>query len=201
MLQGFLGDEPEIPGRGIVLGVVEPGGIYEVGVLTAQDRCLSVHLLHEGADRAGDRLRQDGACLVGGDDEKTLQKLAYRQYLSSLDVGGGAVVWESFESGLAGGDALIHAEFPLVHRPEHQQRRHDLGEAGGVELLVLILAVDDLTGILIHQQRGLGFDIQGGQRLLLRRSGQGAEGQKQHRAEKSGKKASESHIHLSRSVV
>ena len=53
-----------------MLGVVEPRGIHEVGVLAAESLRLGVHLLHKGADGAGHRLRQDGPCLVGGDDEE-----------------------------------------------------------------------------------------------------------------------------------
>ena len=184
-----------------MLGVVEPRGIHEVGVLAAESLRLGVHLLHKGADGAGHRLRQDGPCLVGGDDEEALEQLPHRQDLSRLDPGGGAVVVKGLEGGLAGRDALVHGELALIHRPQHQQGRHDLGEACGVELLVLILGVDDLAGVLVQQQGGLGLDVDAGQLLVLRRHGGGAEAQQQDGAEKSGKKAAESHIHLSRSVV
>ena len=201
VFQGLRGDEVQVPGGGIVLGIMEPGGVHEVGVLAAQGLRLGVHLLHEGADGARDGLRQDGPRLVGGDDEKALEELPHRQDLPGLDPGGGAVVVEGIKGGLAGGDTLVHGELALIHRPEHQQGRHDLGEARGVELFVLILGVDGFAGVLVHQQGGLGLDVDAGQGLVLRRPCQGAEGQQQDGAEKSREKAAESHIHLSRSVV
>lgn len=54
---------------------------------------------------------------------------------------------------------------PTASRVE--QGGHNLGDAGGVTLLVCRLLVEDLLGVHIDEQGGLGVDGQGGDPLVL----------------------------------
>ena len=53
MLQGLRCDEVQVPGGGVVLAVMQAGGVDEVGVLTPQSRSLFIHGAHEGVHAAG----------------------------------------------------------------------------------------------------------------------------------------------------
>ena len=73
--------------------------------------------------------------------------------LPSAEVAGG------FKGAGGGGDGLIQQRLISADLFQNQQRRHHLGEAGGIELLVLILGVCGLAGVEIQQQRGLGANL------------------------------------------
>ena len=88
---GLLGDEVEVPGGGVVVGVRQAVGVGKPGVLTAQGRGLGVHLLHKGVNRAGHRLGQDVAPLVGRGEHDAVEEAVHRQLLPHLDAGIAAV--------------------------------------------------------------------------------------------------------------
>ena len=135
MLQGLRCDEVQVPGGGVVLAVMQAGGVDEVGVLTAQSRSLFIHGAHEGVHAAADLLRQNVARLVGGDDQHTLQQLLHRQHLPGPDAGGAAIRRQPLQGALRNSDWLVHGQLPAVHCLQRQQSGHDLGETGGIELL------------------------------------------------------------------
>lgn len=85
VLHGLLGDEVEVPGGGIVVGVLKAVGVGKVGVLTADGVGPGVHVIHEGLDGAGDSLGQNVAGLVGGYHQDAVEELFHCQLLSYLD--------------------------------------------------------------------------------------------------------------------
>ena len=159
VFHGGLGNKVHIPGRGVVLGVMEAVGVDEVGVLTAQIRRLGVHGCHKGGHGAGDRLRQNVAGLVGGDHQHAVQQVPYRHGLTDLDAGGTAVRGQTLQGGGGGSQLLVHGQLPRVDGLQGQQGCHDFGQAGGIQLLVLALGVDHRAGIGVHQQGGLGQNV------------------------------------------
>ena len=159
VLQRRLGDEVQVPGGGVVLGVVVAVGVHEMGVLTAQFRRLGVHPLHEAVHGAGDFLRQDGPGLVGGNHHQAVEKLFHRQDFPRLDASGAAVLRQALQGRGGGGNLLVQFQPSLVHGLQHQQAGHNFGEAGGVKLVVLVERVDCRPGLLVDQKGGLALDF------------------------------------------
>ena len=155
VLQRRLGDEVQVPGGGVMLGVVVAVGIHEMGVLTAQLLGFGVHPVHEAFHGAGDLFRQNGPGLVGGDHHQAVEQLLHRQNFPRLNAGGAAVLRQALQSRGGGGNLLTQLQPPLVDGLQHQKAGHDLGEAGRVELVVLVLRVDHRAGFPVHQQGGL----------------------------------------------
>ena len=139
-------------------GLGQAGGVGKVGVLAAQLLGALVHVGHEGVHRAVQRLTQDIARLVGGDDQHTVEQLLHRQRFALHDVGGAAVLRQALQSGGGGGDVLVHPQVAPVDGLKNQQRGHDLGGAGDVQLLVDVLLIEDGVRPDVHQQGGLGPD-------------------------------------------
>ena len=63
----------------------------------------------------------------------------------------------------AGGEHLVQTQLSLVHRLQGQQGGHDLGDAGGIHVLVGILGVENLPVVHVHQDSGPRLDVQAGQ--------------------------------------
>ncbi len=127
-------DEIDVPRGGVVVGIVQAGGVDVVRVFAAERGSALVHPLHELGDvpLAAHGLGENVARLVRRDDEHTLQKLLDRQHLADLDAGGAAVDAQSLEGALVRRDGLVERELPRVDRLEHQQRHRQLGDACGV---------------------------------------------------------------------
>ena len=66
ILKGCFGDQGEIISRGVVVRIVQTGGIREMGIRAAKLRSLLVHKHSEFFDTAGAVLRQRVGHLVGG---------------------------------------------------------------------------------------------------------------------------------------
>ena len=200
VLHGLLGDEVEVPGGGIVVGVLKAVGVGKVGVLTADGVGPGVHVIHEGLDGAGDSLGQNVAGLVGGYHQDAVEELFHRQLLSYLDTGIAAVGGQVVDSGLGGGEDCVHGQFSAVHGLQHQKGGHDLGEAGRVEPLMDIPGIKDFTGIRICQQCGLGgyLPVTG---IPFGGQGGGPQSEDQNDAEKKREKTAIFHIILPINMV
>ncbi len=170
---GGLGNEPQVPGGGVMVGVGQAVGVAEMGALTAQVLGLLVHPRHEGVDRPVDGLRQHVAALVGGGEHDAVEQLLHRQLLARLDAHVAAVGRDGGDGGFGGGEDGVHGQLALVDGLQHQKTGEDLCYAGGVELLVDVLRVEDFLGVRVDEKGGLGLDVEGGLFLLLRRGGGG----------------------------
>ena len=59
--------------------------------------------------------------------------------------------------GLAGGDSLLQSQFSPLYRFQSEQAGHHLGDGGGVHLFVGVELIQDLIGVRVHQNSGLGI--------------------------------------------
>ena len=155
----LAGDEVQVIGGGVMPRLGQAGGVGETGVLAPQLLRPLVHALHEALHAAAERLAEDVARLVGGDDQHTVQQLLHRQRFALHDVGGAAVLRQTAQRARCGGDALVKAQLPALDRLEDQQGGHDLGGAGDGQLIVAVLFVEDGVRLRLHQQGGLGADV------------------------------------------
>ena len=133
----------------------QAGGITEVGIGHAQLRGPLVHSLHKGLLAAGHRLRQRHGAVVGRDNAHRLQHIADRHLLillqPDLAAAHGAGVGRR-------GDHVVIVELSGVDGLHGQQQRHDLGDAGGLQLGMFVLGEEDGARLLFHQQsRGRGY--------------------------------------------
>ena len=154
------GEQIDVPSCGIMVRVVEPVGICEVGAGAAKLRRPLVHQVHKGADGAADGLGQDVGRLVGGDDQQAIEQLLHRQHLADLYPGGAAVCVQVGQSRLGGGDGLVQPQLAPVHCLQRQEGRHDLGDAGWIVFGMLILAVQHPLAVgLVDQQGSPGVQV------------------------------------------
>ena len=68
-------------------------------------------------------------------------------------------------------DQVLRSQTAAVHRLHHQQEGHDLGDAGGLQLVVGVLFKEDGPRLLFHQDGGGGIH-------RVRAGGVGGEDQK-----------------------
>ena len=54
------------------------------------------------------------------------------------------------------GNHIVRSQTAAVHRLHHQQEGHNLGDAGGLQLVVGVLFIEDGAGFLLHQHRSGG---------------------------------------------
>ena len=204
ILHGLLGDQVHIPGGGVVLGVMKAGGVGKVGVSAAQGLGLGIHHIHKGGDSACHLLAQDIASLVGGDHQHAVEHLLHRHGLTLLNTGGAAVIAEAGKGSGCGGDLLIQRQLALIHGLQHQQRRHDLGQGGGVELIIFVFGIEDLSCVPVHQKGGLGIYFHSRDAVLpifCRSAGNSQKAAKKGQQQKNRKKSLAFHIHLPHSVL
>ena len=175
MGHGLLGHDINVPGGGVVVGVVQAVGVHKVGVLHPQLLGPLVHQVHEGGDVPGHGHGQDVGGLVGGDHQQAVEQVMDGDLLPGHDVGGGGVVGDVRKGLGGGGDHGVHGQLPPADGLQGQQGGHDLGDAGGVSDLVCVLLVEDLVGFHVHQQGGGGVDGDGRHALVLYGAGEGAE--------------------------
>ena len=139
----------------------QAGGVDEMGVVHTQPAGAVVHLLHEQLRHPGYLFRQRHRRVVAGGHAHAFQQLLHGDLL--------ALRQKHLTAAHAGGVGrhryhVVVGQRPAVDGVHGQQQRHDLGDAGRLQLLVLVLSEQDLPGGLFHQQRGAG-----GQRQLHRR--------------------------------
>ena len=145
-----------------VLGTYISGSISafveEMNAKAAQLGGFGVHLLHEGADAAGDVGAQHVAGLVGGVEHGAVEQVLHGQLHSRSNAGGAAVLRHAGEAVVLGGDHILQGDAPLVQSLQGQQGGHYLGEAGGGPLLVLVQLIEDIPRVQVHQQGGLAVE-------------------------------------------
>ena len=54
------------------------------------------------------------------------------------------------------GNHIVQSQTAVVNGLQHQQQRHDVGDAGGLQLVVGVLFIEDGAGFLLHQHRSGG---------------------------------------------
>ena len=146
--------EGNVPGAGYMALRRQARGIYKVGVPHTQLHGTVVHLLDKQLCDSGHLLRQGHGCVVAAGDAYGLQKLLHADLLSLGQIHLAA----AHRGGIgADGDHILIFQLPSVHGLHDQQERHDLGDAGRLQLLMLILGKKHLPGLLFHEQCGLGL--------------------------------------------
>ena len=143
-------------------------GIFKSGVVHPQLLGPLVHPLHKGVLTAGDLFRQRHGAVVGGDHTHRLEHVGDSHLLVFLQPDLAA----AHGTGVGGGgDHRVVAQLSGVDGLHGQKNGHDFGDAGRLQLGVLIFGKEDRTGLLFHQQ--------GRRRRHLHSPGTG--GQHQHR--------------------
>ena len=136
-----------------------------MGAHAADVRSLLVHVLDEGLDGAGDPYGQHVGRFTGGGDEEAVEQLLDGELFAGLDVRSGGVRLNPLPQGKTGGELLIQGQLAAVHSVQHQQSGHDLGDAGGIDLLVRVLLVEHRVGVQVHQQCRLSLDLHAAQNI------------------------------------
>ena len=154
----LLGHAEDVPGGGVVIVVMEPVGVGEVGVLHAQLLRPLVHPLHESGDVPGHGDGQGVGGLIGGGYHQAVEQVVDGDLLSGLEVGGGGVLRHAHKGLLRHGDQSVHGQLAPADGLQGQQAGHDLCDAGGIPDIVGVLLVEDLAGVQVHQQGGFGLD-------------------------------------------
>ena len=153
------------------------GGVEEVGVVHPQLPGPLVHPFHKCLGAARQVLRQGHGTVVGGGNADGLEHILHAHPLVLLQPDLAA----SHRAGAGGGgDHVVIAQGPGVDGLHDQQDGHDLGNAGGLQGLVLVDGIEHLPGGFFHQQAGPrlhrqalrpGRDRQNGQRRQGQQAG------------------------------
>ena len=158
---GLLGHLVDVPGRGVVVGVVQTVGVGKVGARHAQLLGSLVHAIHKGGDVPADGHGQDVGRLVGRGDQQAVEQVLHRDDLPGLEVGGGGVIGDVSQGGRVHSDFGGQVQLTPAHGLQSEQGGHDLGDAGGVALLVGVLVVEDLVRVQVDEQGGRGVHRDG----------------------------------------
>ena len=165
MQQQLPAHEGDIVGAGDVALRCQAGAVDKMGVRHAQLGGSPVHLLHEQLVHTGDLFRQRHRRVVAGGHAHRFQQFLHRDLftLRQIDL-------TAAHPGGRGADRhhVVVADRAAVDGLHGQQQRHDLGDAGGLQLLVLVLGEQHLPRGTLHQQRRPAGDGQL-HRLRLRR--------------------------------
>ena len=119
----------------------QAGAVDEVGVLHAQLTGAVVHLLHEQLRHPRHMLRQRHRRVVAGGYAHRLQQIVHRhlltlrqKHLTATHPGGVSTDRHH----------VVLRDAAAVDGLHGQQHRHDLGDAGGRQRVMLVLGVKDL---------------------------------------------------------
>ena len=143
------GHQGDVIGRGDVTLGRQAGAVAKDRVLHAQLLGPLVHPLHEGGLGAAEMLREGHCAVVGRDHGHRLQKIVYGDLLTLRQVDMAAA-----HRGGVGADRhhIVVVEAALFDGLHGQKQRHHLGDAGRLQRLVLILGVQHLSRLFLHQQ-------------------------------------------------
>ena len=158
-----------------MVGVVQAVGVDKVGARHAQLLGPLVHALHKGGGVPADGHSQDVGCLVGRGNQQAVEQVLHRDDLPGLEVGGGGVIGDVSQGGCVHSDFGGQIQLTPAHGLQGEQGGHDLGDAGGVALLIGVLVVEDLVRVQVDEQGGLGIHCDGRHALIVDGACQGGE--------------------------
>ena len=145
-----------VGGRRVVLGMRQPGGIHEMGVVHTQALGSRVHQVREGLLAAGDMLGQRYAGIVAGLDDHAMQQVAHRDLAVDLDEHARAARAPGL---FAHSDHVAVADLPLLDFQGGDVGGHQLRQARRRQALVAIVFHQHVAAGGIHQQIGLGGQL------------------------------------------
>ena len=186
---GLLGHAIDVPGRGVMLAVVQAVGVHKVGAGHAQLLGPLVHPLDKGRDVPTDGHGQDIGRLVGGGQHQAVEQVVDGDLFPGLQVRRGGIGGQVLQGGGVHRHYGRQVQLPAPHSLQGEQGRHDLGDAGGVALPIGVLLVEDLVGVQVDEQAGGGFEGDRLDALIVNGAGKGgheAREQRQDHAKRKG---------------
>ena len=157
MQDQFPGHEGDVIGRAMVPGGRKAGAVDKDRVLHAQLLGPPVHPLYEGGLAAGQVLRHSHRRIVTRNHRDALDELAGGELLPFLQIDLGAA---HPRSGGGDGDQILFGQPSAVQVLHDEQQGHHLGHAGGLQLLVGLLFIEQRACLLLHQYRRSGGEVQ-----------------------------------------
>lgn len=146
ILQDGAQQEQDVPRRGIMVIVVQAGGIDKMGGRHADALSLPVHPFGKGGFGAVQRHGQHHRRLSAGGEHRPVEQVFYRYHLAGLETGFGRLIQGRKNVG-GYGDFLFQRKMP-----DRQPHRHHLCHGGRVHPLVGGLLVDYLSVLHPIQQ-------------------------------------------------
>ena len=163
----------DVGGSGVVLRVRQAGGIAVLGVGHAQFLRVLVHEVGKGRLAARHVLGKSHAGVVARLDDHPLQQHGHGHPVAQVNERAGAA---RAPGRLADHHLVLEADPLVLDAAEDGVGRHQLGDAGRVELLVLVPARQGPAAVVIHQHVGAGGQCRR-RRDLVRIGGVGGAGQ------------------------
>ena len=159
VLHSLLGDIIEVARGGVMPVVGKPVRVEKMRVRAAQLRRALVHAVNESGNAAGDIGGEDVARLVCRVDDRAVDKIAVGHHLAGLDVGVAGVLRHAVPCVRPGGDDVVHAALPALHRLYGEKPGHYLRQARGRALLVGVLLIEHLVGVHVRQIHRLRAEL------------------------------------------
>ena len=143
----------EVIGAGVMIVVIKAVRVGKVRINAAKRRSLFIHQIGEGLHGPCGFFRKRVGALVRGTDQRRVQALLHRNCLADIHSSIGAVRGNGFHSRLGKGDRVVQIE---IFRRD--QRRQELGRAGGIHSVVDVFGVQKNSRVGVHEDRASGSD-------------------------------------------
>lgn len=150
----LLRDQRHIMDGGIVFVVMLSVGGHKMGIGTAELFGGFVHQIHEGLHAAADVLADGVAALVGGAHHQSVEGLLHGDGFPDLDADVGIIPPDNAVDRIGG----IFHHFVQTALLTGDVGGQNLGGAGGIQLFVDVLGIEDRAGVGFDQDRGSGAD-------------------------------------------
>ena len=158
ILDGILQDLRHVGAAGVVLRIIEAGGIHEVGIRAADGGGLLVHKLRKGGIGAGNIFRQGIGAVIGGMQQERIETVPHGKLIPGHGADDGGV---GVQIGVGGRKGEGHHVVQLSDVFQHHNGGQHLGDGGGIVGSVLVLSVEHGTGIRVNEDGPLGLDSGG----------------------------------------
>ena len=159
VLDGLAGQQIEVVGGGVVLGVGQAVGVGKMRIHAAKLRRALVHVLHEGRNAAVDTRGEDIAGLVRACEHRAVQQVDVPHLFAGLDVGGAAGFVHARAAVSLRGDKLVRGVAAVFDRLHREQHGHNFRQARRGRFLVHVLGIEYAPGVKIGDHGALSADI------------------------------------------
>ena len=154
VLHGGLRQLGHIAHGGIMVVVVQTVGVHEVRGGAAVHGGSLVHHLHKGVHRSAHGFGDEVCALVGGAHEGAVEQILEIDAFAHVQVHHGVAVLNAPHGGIAEIHGLAH-----VAHHDAQQNGHDLGGGSGVHDRIGVLFKNDVAGLGLDEDGGLGIQL------------------------------------------
>ena len=151
MFVDFPGDQGHVIGTGIMIGIMKAVRCHKICIFAAEFSSALIHESHESGFCPGYAFTQCNGNLVGRGDHQTVQCFGYGDGFTDIHTDIGTAPFNAEDSIFRECDRVIRIQIFIG-----KKGCHDLGDAGGIQLLVHVFPIENSTALCIHDDSACG---------------------------------------------